>query len=154
MLTAGKRALAILPAAAALLLSGCADPSSTPGSGPGGGAPGTGAPGTATSSPTGAAPTTPVPTATSTATSRPTRPSGPPGAPTVSGRPVTLDGVVEAGVEPGCSVLTAAGQQYLLLGDEAVPMGVPVRVRGVLAPGVLTTCQQGTPIRVLDVQRR
>ena len=35
-----------------------------------------------------------------------------------------------------------------------VPVGVPVRVTGVLQPGILTTCQQGTPIRVTRVRRR
>ena len=64
-----------------------------------------------------------------------------------------LDGVVETGVEPGCKVLTAGGTTYQVLGED-VPVGVPVRVTGVLQPGVLTTCQQGTPIRVTKVQRR
>lgn len=130
-----------LPAAAALLLSGCADPASQPGAG------GV-APSTVTASPTEAVPSLSPP---------PTRPGPspkPPGGPTASGRPITLDGIVEAGVEPGCKVLTAAGKSYLIIGDEAVPLGVRVRVTGVLMPGVLTTCQQGTPIRVTDVQPR
>ncbi|MFL6127978.1 MAG: hypothetical protein ACJ73E_02805 [Mycobacteriales bacterium] len=114
---------------AVLLLSGCADPTPVE---PGGGA-----------TPATAAPTTPP------VTPRPTKPADPSG----SGRPVTLDGVVDSGVEPGCKVLTAAGGTYLLLGGD-VPVGVPVRVTGVLQPGVLTTCQQGTPIRVTRVQRR
>jgi hypothetical protein len=33
-------------------------------------------------------------------------------------------------------------------------MGVPVRVEGTLQPGVLSTCQQGTPLRVTSVKRR
>jgi len=37
---------------------------------------------------------------------------------------------------------------------ENIPVGVPVRVTGVLQPDVLTTCQQGTPMRVTKVQRR
>ena len=134
-----RRALLSLPAVAAvLLLSGCGDPTpADPGTGPGGGAPSTAVP-------------------TSPATSRPVpSPVDPtkPGVPTASGRPITVDGVVEAGVEPGCKVLTAAGTQYQVLGDN-IPVGVPVRVTGVLQPGVLTTCQQGTPIRVTKVQRR
>ena len=80
---------------------------------------------------------------------RPTKPVDP----TASGRPITVDGVVETGVEPGCKVLTADGKLYQVLGDD-VPVGVPVRVTGVLQPGVLTTCQQGTPMRVTKVQRR
>lgn len=126
-----------LPAAAVLLLSGCGDPTGTePGSGGGGGA------------------TTVAPS--------PTRPSGPatpvvppvkPGKPGGSASPITVDGVVEAGVEPGCRVLTANGSSYQVIGGD-VPVGVPVRITGVLQPGVLTTCQQGTPIRVTKVQRR
>ena len=134
-----RRALLSLPAVAAvLLLSGCGDPTpADPGTGPGGGAPSTAVP-------------------TSPATSRPIPPPvdpTKPGVPAASGRPITVDGVVEAGVESGCKVLTAAGTQYQVLGDN-IPVGVPVRVTGVLQPGVLTTCQQGTPIRVTKVQRR
>jgi hypothetical protein len=134
-----RRALLSLPAVAAvLLLSGCGDPTpADPGSGPGGGAPST------------AVPTSPATTRPVSPPVDPTKPGGP----TASGRPITVDGVVEAGVEPGCKVLTAAGTQYQVLGEN-IPVGVPVRVTGVLQPGVLTTCQQGTPIWVTKVQRR
>ena len=132
-----RAAPAIVPAAVGvLLLSGCGDPTQ-PGSGPG-------APTTSSGSPTAPAPSTTLPGA-------PTPPSG---VPTPSGRQLTLEGTVEAGVEPGCKVLTTAGGQYLILGGKDVPMGVPVRVKGVVITGVSTTCQQGTPLRVLDVQRR
>jgi hypothetical protein len=138
-----RRVLLSLPAVAAvLLLSGCGDPAPTdPGPG-GGGAPSTAVP----TSPVTPRPVPPV---------DPSKPVDPtkPGDPTASGRPITVDGVVEAGVEPGCKVLTAAGTQYQVLGEN-IPVGVPVRVTGVLQPGVLTTCQQGTPIRVTKVQRR
>jgi hypothetical protein len=141
MVTARSRALLVLPATAgALLLSGCGDPTTEPG---GGGAT-TVAPRTVPGAPTGAPgkSATPVPPA-------------PTDLPTASGRPVTIEGVIEEGVEPGCRVLTAGATSYLLLGGGAdVPTGVPVRVQGVLAPGVLSTCQQGTPLRVTDVQRR
>lgn len=134
-----RRALLSLPAVAAvLLLSGCGDPTPTEPGG-GGGAPSTVAP----SSP----PTPPVSPPISPP--RPTKPVDP----TASGRPITVDGVVETGVEPGCKVLTADGKQYQVLGTD-VPVGVPVRVTGVLQPGVLTTCQQGTPMRVTKVERR
>ena len=128
-----RRALPILPAlAAVLVLAGCADPTLQPG---GGG-------GTPTSVPSTTAPATsvqrPVPTPVPTKTAV---------------GEVTIDGVVEAGVEPGCKVLRSGETSYLVLGKD-VPMGVPVRVTGVLQPGVLTTCQQGTPIRVTAVQRR
>jgi len=135
MVTARFHALFVLSAAAGvLLLSGCGDPTTEPGSG--GGEPTTVAPSTPTRA------TIPLPPA-------------PTDLPTADGRPVTIDGVIEEGVEPGCKVLTAGTVTYLLLGAGAeVPAGVPVRVEGVLAPGVLTTCQQGTPLRVTDVQRR
>jgi hypothetical protein len=150
-----------LPAVAAvLLLSGCGAPAPTEPR-PGGGA--------TTVAPTGPSPTTPATSPTTPTigpTTGPTGPTGPvipstpiapgptkPGGPVGSGRPVTVDGVAEAGVEPGCRVLTAGGATYLLLGPD-VPLGVPVRVTGILQPGVLTTCQQGTPIRVTKVQRR
>jgi hypothetical protein len=135
-----RRALLSLPAVAAvLLLSGCGDPTPTePGTGPGG---------TPSAVPTSPATPRPIPPVDPTKPGDPTRPGDP------TGRPITVDGVVEAGVEPGCKVLTAAGTQYELLGEN-IPLGVPVRVTGVLQPGVLTTCQQGTPMRVTKVQRR
>ena len=157
----------MLPATAAglLLLAGCGDSATEPGAAPG------------SAAPTSTAPSTSAPTSTAaggTATSIPPRPSftlpapvpsggskqpgpppvGPTGIPTASGKPVVVDGVIEAGVEPGCRVLTAGSTRYLLLGGKDVPLGVPVRVQGLLQPGVLSTCQQGTPLRVTDVQRR
>ena len=132
-----RRAMLSLTAATAvLLLSGCADPDATA---PGGGGASTAPPASATS------PTVMPP--------RPSPPPTKPGRPGDAARPITVDGVAEAGVEPGCKVLTAGGAAYLLIGGD-VPLGVPVRVTGVLQPGVLTTCQQGTPIRVTTVQRR
>lgn len=129
-----------LPAAAALLLSGCGDPTGTePGSGGGGGA--------TTVAPGPTRPTAPI------SPSTPVAPPAKPGKPGDPARLITVDGVVEAGVEPGCKVLTANGTSYQLIGGQ-VPVGVPVRITGVLQPGVLTTCQQGTPIRVTKVQRR
>jgi len=133
MVTVRLRALFLLPAAAgALLLSGCGDPGTEPGA---------------------AGPPSPSPSPSPTGSPVPA-PPGPSDLPTAGGKPVTVDGIVEAGVEPGCRVLTAGGTSYLLVGGTDVPMGVRVRVTGVLQPGVLTTCQQGTPLRVTDVQRR
>jgi hypothetical protein len=131
-----RRAMLSLPAAAAvLLLSGCGDPGAEPGGGGG--------------------PTTTVPSTSTSPTASPDPGTTPPGGakPGGTARPVTVDGVVETGVEPGCKVLTAGGTTYQVIGGD-VPVGVPVRVTGVLQPGVLTTCQQGTPIRVTKVQRR
>ena len=55
---------------------------------------------------------------------------GPTGIPVGSPKAVTIDGVIEAGVEPGCKVLTAGNTKFLILGGNDVPMGVPVRVEG------------------------
>ena len=136
MVTARFRTLFVLPAVvAALLLSGCADPETEPGGG-----------GSAPAAPSSLGSVVPVPPGPSDL---------PTDLPTAGGgKPVTVDGIVEPGVEPGCRVLIAGGTSYLLLGGEDVPLGVRVRVTGVLQPGVLTTCQQGTPLRVTDVQRR
>ena len=142
-----RRALGVLPAALALLLSACGDP---PGLDPGG--PEILTPSASPPESSGSVPTSPP---TLTPTSRPTtKPPGPTTTP-AAGRPLVLDGIVEAGVEPGCKVLSTEAGQYLLLGGGAdVPMGVPLRIKGVLMPGVSTTCQQGTPLRALDVRRR
>jgi len=124
-----RRALLSLPAAV-LVLTGCQE---TP--------PGTGSAATSTATSTalpGVSPTSRAPVPTS--------------AP-VGGKRLTVDGVVRAGVEPGCDILVGPAGHYLLLGAK-VPKGVPVRVEGVVLTGVSTTCQQGTPFRVLDVQRR
>jgi len=135
MVTVTVRSLFVLPVlAGALLLSGCGSPGTEPGSG-GGGGPATSAP---SASPSASVSLPPAQT----------------GVPTASGRPITVEGIVEDGVEPGCKVLAAGGSVYLILGGTDVPTGVPVRVKGVLTPGVLSTCQQGTPLRVTDVQRR
>ena len=77
-----------------------------------------------------------------------------PGIPIGTPMQVTVDGIIEAGVEPGCKVLTSGTATYLILGGNDVPMGVPVRVEGTIQPGVLSTCQQGTPLRVTSVKRR
>jgi hypothetical protein len=145
-----RRVLLSLPAAAVLLVSGCADPGADSGTQPG---PGAGSGSSATAGPSQTLPTPspsrrlPTPLPTSPGSSKP-----PPSA--TGGTPLTLEGVVQEGVEPGCRVLTAASGTYLLIGRRDVPQGVRVRVRGVVLTGVSTTCQQGTPLRVLDVQRR
>ena len=138
---ARSRVFAVVPAVVgALLLAGCGDPAPQPGSGPGGTGTGTGSPS--------------APAPSSTEPGAPANPTGPGGTPPASGKRLLLDGVVEAGVEPGCRVLTAGGVQYLIYAGKDVPMGVPVRITAVAVTGVSTTCQQGTPLRVLDVQRR
>lgn len=127
-----RRVLIALSAAAlALLLSACGDPNSPANNDP------TTAPAPSSAAPTAPATTSPIP---------------PPATPTVSGKQVVVEGTVEAGVEPGCKVLNTGTGQYLLLGD--VPVGVEVKVTGVVTAGVSTTCQQGTPLRVTKVERK
>ncbi|MEO3775319.1 hypothetical protein ABGB16_00405 [Micromonospora sp. B11E3] len=91
-------------------------------------------------------PTAPVaPTAQPPAT-RPTGPSRPPGP-----GAMTLTGVVEAGVEPGCRLLDG----YQLIGGPAdvLAAGAKVTVSGQPKPGMLSTCQQGTPFVVESARR-
>jgi hypothetical protein len=146
MVTVRFRALsALVVAGAAVLLTACGNVTAQPGSAD---RPTAGA---ASSTPAGSPSADPVPVRSSAGgTVRP----GPSGIPVGSPKAVTIDGVIEAGVEPGCSVLVAGNMTYLVLGGDDVPMGVPVRVEGTLQPGVLSTCQQGTPLRVTSVKRR
>jgi hypothetical protein len=152
MVTVRFRALSALAVAgAALLLAACGNATVQPGGStdrPTAGVP-SGAPSRAPDSSPSSNPM-PVPSSSGGGTFRP----GPTGIPVGSPRAVTIDGVIEAGVEPGCKVLTAGNTKYLILGGNDVPMGVPVRVEGTLQPGVLSTCQQGTPLRVTSVKRR
>ena len=72
--------------------------------------------------------------------------------PTPSAPPVTVSGTVSDGVEAGCLVLTTDDGTYTLIGQtRGLTAGRQVTLRGVPAPDVLTTCQQGTPFRVLEV---
>jgi hypothetical protein len=70
---------------------------------------------------------------------------------------VTISGHVTDGVEAGCKVLrTAAGATYsLLMTPEAsrkvAVAGGAVILRGQPRPGLVTTCQQGTPFEVIEV---
>jgi hypothetical protein len=97
----------------------------------------------------------PTPTVTRTTpvlppSSTPSEPLGTPSGPTLE-----LDGVAAPGVEPGCVVFTTGGRHYLLLGAKGtVPTEVPIRVRGIVLTGVLSYCQQGTPLKVLEINRR
>lgn len=70
--------------------------------------------------------------------------------------PVRLRGTLRAGVEPGCLLLDAEqGGSYLLLGEQRprLPEGAEVEVSGVLER-IRTTCQQGTPLRVVSARER
>lgn len=90
-------------------------------------------------SPPGGSPPPPSTTAASTTPSEPV---------------MRLRGVVQEGVEAGCRVLTADGEQYLLLVGEGlvVPMGTEVIIEGRLAPDLVSYCQQGIPFAVSKVE--
>lgn len=83
----------------------------------------------------------------------PARPPRSPGDPIAGSQVVSVEGTVEAGVEPGCEVLRdGEGRQWTLTGPlGTLPRGVPLTVAGVTAPDQLTTCQQGSALRVRQV---
>lgn len=141
----------VVIAALALAVSGCAN-TEVPSAG-----------GTTTTSPSSATTTESTSTTSRSSTVAPTpTPSGPSLSPIPSaGKPgppganeVTLEGVVQAGVEAGCTLLVSQGAQYLLLGGDPALLreGQRVFVRGQAAPGVATTCQQGVPFIVAEVR--
>jgi hypothetical protein len=69
---------------------------------------------------------------------------------------MTIQGVVQPGVEAGCYVLSASdGTSYLLLGGDraVIAGGGSLRVVGRPQPGLVTICQQGTPFVVQSVTR-
>lgn len=143
--------LAVPALAVCLALSACAN------QGAGGGTP--------TPTPTGAQPVTSQPTPDPTAvpatavpptiaptpravpkTPKPGGPSTPPGV-----GATTLSGTVQGGVEPGCVLLDG----YLLIGGpkDVLTPGARVEVTGRVEPGMMTTCQQGTPFVVAAATR-
>ncbi|MEU4470066.1 hypothetical protein [Micromonospora sp. NPDC023888] len=110
--------------------------------------------------PTGTQPVTSQPTPDPTGTpsivdpAPPTRPSSPkPGGPSTPPgvRATTLTGTVQSGVEPNCVLLDG----YLLLGGprDVLTPGARVEVTGRAEPGMMTTCQQGTPFVVSNANR-
>ncbi|BCJ58558.1 hypothetical protein Jiend_19800 [Micromonospora endophytica] len=119
--------------------------------------------GAAAPNPTGASPVTELPTPDPTGPlPQPTDPvaptarSGHPGKGPVGPQPtstseLTLTGRIESGVEPGCLLLDG----YLLLGGprDVLTAGTTVTVTGQPSPGLMTTCQQGTPFKVASAKR-
>lgn len=102
--------------------------------------------------PTGASPVTSQPDPGPTAgTSRPDPtwkggPSKPPGP-----GATTLTGTIRAGVEPNCLLI----DDHLLIGGprDVLTPGARVEVTGRSEPGMVTTCQQGTPFVVESARR-
>ena len=141
-----KIRITVSVALAALALSACAQ-SGTDGSPnePGGPVPSSSAPQPGPVEPS-TGPVNPTVDPTPGPTAPPTRPGGPPS----SGR-LTLTGVITSGVEPGCVLL----DNFLLLGGprDLLAAGARVTVTGRVEPGLMSTCQQGTPFLVESVQR-
>ena len=121
-----------LPLLVALALAGCANGST----GDSAGAPS--AP--AVTSPAPAIPS-PEPTEEPSATKPP------------SGGTKTLTGTITAGVEPNCLLLE---DHLLIISDAklkaAAKTGATVTVTGRVEPGMMTTCQQGTPLVVTSLR--
>jgi hypothetical protein len=156
---AAVAALAALVLATALLAGCAADTDGTPTPGGTVTEPSTGpTPGAA--GPTGPTPGATGPTAGATGPGRPTPSRLPPipvtPAPT-AGAELTLTGVVIEGVEPNCLLLESPGGQYLLVAQAGVDRsliraGARITVRGRVAEGLMSTCQQGTPFLVSDAR--
>lgn len=79
----------------------------------------------------------------------PSKPAGSPSSQDV----IEITGVVERGVEQGCTILRTAGELYQLTGssDPLIEPGARLTVRGRPRPDLLTTCQQGVPFQVVEV---
>ncbi|MGQ5260327.1 hypothetical protein ACTWLT_06175 [Micromonospora sp. ZYX-F-536] len=131
-----------LIACAALSACGGTDGPATPT--PSGPSPVTGQPTPSASVPSTPGTATPVPTAT------PKPPSGGPSIPPPVGA-TELTGTITSGVEPNCVLLDG----YLLIGGprEVFTAGARVTVTGRVEPGMMTTCQQGTPFVVEGARR-
>jgi hypothetical protein len=85
----------------------------------------------------------------------------PPGAkvsPPPGGTPTTAEftitGIPQEGVESGCIVMRSGELLYNLIGGDRQTLmsGRTVVVRGRPTPGLVTTCQQGTPFQVSEVR--
>lgn len=67
----------------------------------------------------------------------------------------TITGDVVDGVESNCVLLRTDGGLYLLIGGDRSLMsgGGRLVVRGRAQPGLVTTCQQGTPFQVIEARK-
>ncbi|WP_007026037.1 hypothetical protein [Saccharomonospora iraqiensis] len=78
----------------------------------------------------------------------------PPTGRTTGAPEVTVRGTVARGVEPNCLVLFTDRKEYLLLrAGPGLRPGTEVVVWGTPRPGMPTTCMQGTPLVVREVDR-
>ena len=69
----------------------------------------------------------------------------------------TISGTVSAGVESGCLLLTSPSGSHLLIFQDPslkakAATGAKVVVTGKADPGMMTTCQQGTPFVVTEIR--
>ena len=93
----------------------------------------------------------PAPSAPAPALSAPASPAPPPASRPAKDKagPKTLTGTITAGVEPGCLLLD---DHLLIIQDAklkaAAEVGATVTATGRTEPGMMTTCQQGTPFVV------
>ena len=139
--------LAVLVLSGAAGVAGCGSAGGGSGASPGGGSGSTGSPG-------GTPGDTPAPPVTFSPTAPPRVPSP---RPTKPGSEIVITGHVEDGVEAGCRVIrTLSGPTYMLLLTPELKRQVelaadPVTLRGRPRPGMITTCQQGTPFEVSAV---
>ena len=81
-------------------------------------------------------------------------PSGKPGVMPPMRDPIVVTGVVEVGVENGCTVFRTDTGLYQLMGsaDPLIQPGARLTIVGRPRSDVATTCQQGTPMTVLEVR--
>jgi hypothetical protein len=142
--------VACVLATSVMLVAACAD-SGADGNGGSSGPTATTSP-TSSAVPTGPTPTGPADTGPAittgpAGTSKPPVDLPGPSPSRIKGvRTVTVSGTLEQGVEANCVLLG----NYLLLGGprQALRPGLTVTVTGRLALGMVTTCQQGTPLIV------
>jgi hypothetical protein len=73
-----------------------------------------------------------------------------------AGDEMTVTGELQDGVEVGCVLLRTNDKLYLLIGGDRSKMqgsrATKVTVVGKPAPGLMTTCQQGTPFQVREMR--
>jgi hypothetical protein len=102
--------------------------------------------GCAASSPSAAPSSSPAPSLSAAPSLAPSR------LPDISG--MSVSGEVVEGVEAGCLLLKTPGTLYLLVGGDraALTVGKRVTVVGTPQPGLMSTCQQGTPFQVVSVR--
>lgn len=80
--------------------------------------------------------------------------SAAPSSPSSAGGLLALHGTIQEGVEANCVLLVTDSKTYLLIGGDrsALNSGAKLTVYGTPEPGLMTTCQQGTPFVVESVR--